>query len=95
MKPHVLYDDIEPDRVLAYIHGASKDTVQTVLNAPVESGEDIFDLMGMHILITGNPVDGFERYGPFKTGEDAIAAGEDRLDGDWWIAPLRGKEELE
>lgn len=39
MKPHVLYDDIEPDRVLAYIHGASKDTVQTVLNAPVETGD--------------------------------------------------------
>ena len=53
------------------------------------------DLMGMHILITGDPVDGFEYFGPFKTGEEAIAAGEDHLDGDWWIAPLRGKKELE
>lgn len=61
----------------------------------IPSGEDIFDLMGMHILIIGNPVDGFEYYGPFKTGEEAIAYGEDRLGGDWWIAPLRGKEELE
>lgn len=39
MKPHMLYDDIEPDRVLAYIHDASKDAVQTVLNAPVETGD--------------------------------------------------------
>lgn len=61
----------------------------------IPPGEDIFDLMGVHILITGNPMNGFEYFGLFKTGEDAIAAGEDHLDGDWWIAPLRGKEELE
>lgn len=61
----------------------------------IPPGEDIFDLMGMHILITGNPVDGFEYFGPFKTGEEAITYGEDWLSSDWWIALLRGKEELE
>lgn len=61
----------------------------------IPPGEDIFDLMGMHILITGNPVDGFEYFGPFKTGKEAITYGEERLGNDWWIAPLRGKEELE
>lgn len=46
-------------------------------------------MTGMHILITGNPVDGFEYFGPFKTGDDAIAYAETaRFDG-WWIAPLQ------
>lgn len=58
----------------------------------IPPGEDFFDLMGTHILIVGNPVDGFEYYGPFKTGEDAIAFGEEHTGSDWWIAPLYAKE---
>lgn len=27
--------------------------------------------MGLHIIITGNPVDGFNYYGPFATFEEA------------------------
>lgn len=50
------------------------------------------ELTGLHILCTGNPVDGFTFYGPFKTGADAIRAGErrgDRIgDDSWCIAPL-------
>jgi hypothetical protein len=50
--------------------------------------------MGMHIIIIGNPVDGFEYIGPFKTGEDAVAwANQDaNIDGEWWIAPLEAKD---
>lgn len=51
--------------------------------------------MGMHILIYGNPVDGFCYIGPFKTADDAINAAEtdDRLhDSEWWIAPLEAKQ---
>ncbi len=53
--------------------------------------------MGLHIIITGNPVDGFEFIGPFKTADDAVAyANGDqlnqfaapRIEGEWWIAPL-------
>lgn len=52
--------------------------------------------MGLHIVITGNPLDGLEFYGPFKTADDAVAFGE-RLDprlgdGSWWIAPLQAPE---
>ena len=35
------------------------------------------EYMGMHVLVTGNPVDGFTIYGPFKTGIDAAEAGDD------------------
>lgn len=64
----------------------------------IPPGEDIFDLMGMHILITGNPADGFEYFGPFKTGEEAVTFGNKDAhigDHEWWIAPLYGVEELE
>lgn len=45
--------------------------------------------MGMHIVITGNPVDGLFFYGPFKTSEDAVVWAERNQDGvEWWIAPL-------
>lgn len=52
---------------------------------------------GMHIVIIGNPVDGFQYIGPFKTGEDAIAwADRDAdIDADWWIAPLEAKDQHE
>jgi len=49
--------------------------------------------MGMHILIYGNPVDGFGYIGPFATADEAIDAAEtdERIEGDWWIAPLEAK----
>lgn len=47
-------------------------------------------LYGLVIVVSGNPVDGFYFFGPFKTGEDAIEWAERSRDGrtDWWIAPL-------
>jgi hypothetical protein len=46
------------------------------------------------LLITGNPWEGFEFYGPFETSEDAIAYAErKRLDGgDWWVCEINPPE---
>lgn len=40
------------------------------------------------IIVTGNPVDGLEFFGPFETGEEAFEyADENRLE-EWWTAPI-------
>jgi hypothetical protein len=46
------------------------------------------------VIVIGNPVDGLQFIGPFKTGNDAIAwANRDaNIDADWWVAPLEEKE---
>lgn len=47
--------------------------------------------MGLHIIIIGNPVDGLEFIGPFKTADDATrhASTDGNIDNcEWWIAPL-------
>lgn len=49
------------------------------------------ELTGMHVLIVGDPVGGFQIIGPFKTGEDAIRHGE-RECATWWIAPLEAPD---
>jgi len=45
----------------------------------------------LYIIITGNPVDGFEFYGPYISHEHAVMAA-DGLRGndgaDWWIDSL-------
>lgn len=46
------------------------------------------NLMGMHVVIVGNPRDGVEIYGPFKTGADAVDYGHS-IEDEWWIAPLQ------
>ena len=53
--------------------------------------------MGLHIVVTGNPVDGFNYIGPFKTADDAIewADAKSDLEGDWWIAALEAQSEHE
>lgn len=43
--------------------------------------------MKKYIIIHGNPVDGFEFYGPFLSTEYATAFGE-RLGGEWWLKEL-------
>lgn len=50
--------------------------------------------MSEHILVTGNPVDGFRFLGPFPTVADAslYPDGLIRFDDDWWIAPLERPE---
>lgn len=49
-----------------------------------------------YILITGNPVDGFEYIGPFATAEDAgeHANTDGNIEeGDWWIATIESPEQ--
>lgn len=41
-----------------------------------------------HLLIQGNPVDGFQYIGPFSNRDEAIEAGEELKTGDWWIAEI-------
>lgn len=41
----------------------------------------------MHILITGNPVDGLRYTGPFETHDEAADYGQGD-DTDWWVAKL-------
>lgn len=46
-----------------------------------------------HILITGNPVDGFDYTGPFDTASDAADyANTHDIMPDWWVAPLAKEE---
>lgn len=51
------------------------------------------DKMGIHIAIVGDPINGFEFFGLFATGDDATewATGEYPVAGDpeWQVAPLR------
>lgn len=57
----------------------------------VERGTNL--QFGMHIVIAGGPVDGFNYIGPFKTGADAVDwARNAPLGTDWWIAPLEAKD---
>lgn len=49
-------------------------------------------LTGMHVVLVGNPVDGFTVYGPFKTGEAASHYGQCETDDSWCIAPLHAPE---
>jgi hypothetical protein len=51
--------------------------------------------MGLHIIVIGNPVDGFNFIGPFTTAQDAVRhANEDgNIDAEWWIAPLEGPDQ--
>ena len=45
---------------------------------------------GLHIVVTGNPVDGFAFYGPFKTAEHANEEADEAFrHEEWWIAPLQ------
>ena len=45
--------------------------------------------LGMHIVVAGDPVYGFEFYGPFRTLPDALEWADEHLDTDWWAAPLQ------
>lgn len=50
------------------------------------------------IIITGNPVDGFDVSGPFATSMDAIDWAEDHFDNireSWWVSKLTPIDELE
>lgn len=52
---------------------------------------------GPAIIITGNPVDGFQYIGPFASMSEAAASGntDGDIEADWWIARLdAGKDSL-
>ena len=52
--------------------------------------------MGTHIIVTGNPVDGFSFYGLYATRDEAIEAAEKaKLEDNWWIAKLDSPMMLE
>lgn len=44
---------------------------------------------GLHVIISGNPVDGIQLFGPYSNANEASEAAhtDKRLD-DWWLAPL-------
>lgn len=42
----------------------------------------------MHILITGNPRDGFNHVGPFPSHDYAADFGGDETSADWWVVEL-------
>jgi hypothetical protein len=43
-----------------------------------------------HIIVTGNPVDGFRYIGPFGNAEEAVEWAEHvDLEPDWWVAEVR------
>lgn len=45
--------------------------------------------MGLCIVMTGNPIDGFETIGPFKQEHYAAEWADEWLpDLDWWVLPL-------
>ena len=43
------------------------------------------------LVITGNPVDGYQYFGPFTSVDDAMANCGliSFMDPDWWVAPLQ------
>lgn len=54
--------------------------------------------MGPHIIVYGNPVDGLQFIGPFKTAYDAACHGNRDAhlsDAEWWIAPLEAADASE
>jgi hypothetical protein len=46
-----------------------------------------------HVVVTGNPFDGLQVYGPFDNADDALQHAEETDYGkDWWIVPVRKPE---
>lgn len=50
--------------------------------------------MGIHVVVSGNPVDGLRFYGPFATADEASEWAQRNSNdlSDWWIAPLDAAE---
>lgn len=47
-----------------------------------------------HVIVQGNPMDGFTFTGPFLGPLSAVEhADNEKLDGEWWVAPLHPAEE--
>lgn len=41
-----------------------------------------------YVVVFGNPIDGFEYWGPFPSAEAAMSFAQDESDHDYWIATL-------
>lgn len=44
--------------------------------------------MEKFVIVSGNPIEGFQLEGPFDDREQAIEYADRQIGGDWWIAPL-------
>ena len=52
--------------------------------------------MSLCVVMTGNPVEGFEVIGPFKQPHYASEWADEWLDSlDWWVLPLKHEEEIQ
>jgi hypothetical protein len=52
------------------------------------------DEPGTHIVVEGNPVDGFVFHGipAFPDAETAVCWAEENCTAEWWVAPLQDVE---
>lgn len=79
----------------------ANDLLDRGIRALVDEGHNIRELQlnrafpGMHIVLVGDIVSGFEAYGPFKTGNDAVRwkqgdEGQRELtQGQWYLMQLK------
>ena len=52
--------------------------------------------MSLCVVMTGNPVEGFEVIGPFKQPHYASEWADEWIDDlDWWVLPLKHEEEVQ
>lgn len=49
------------------------------------------EVMGMHVVLIGDPINGMEVFGPFKTGIDAEKWASAYAIDSWVIAPLKAQ----
>lgn len=49
------------------------------------------EAMGMHVVLVGDPINGTEVFGPFKTGPEAEKWAATYAIDNWVIAPLKAQ----
>jgi hypothetical protein len=75
--------------MLPWNAGESLESLRPRLSFPIPAEQP--DTDETYIVVTGNPVDGFEFIGPFESNTAAIEHGENNCNGvgDWYIAPIQ------
>lgn len=71
------------------------DAIDRICDSIAEEEEPIRDENGnivSHIIVSGNPVDGFRYTGPFVTYAEAEQQAEGWDIPDWWISDLRSPD---
>lgn len=77
------------------LEDAAKDLSQAYANfnhgTPAYAEDNGEPTAGDTIIVTGNPIDGIEFFGPFKTNADAVAVASrwSSHEVDWWTAILQ------